>query len=51
MTRSGPTPGPGLGKYDGVMSDANVATGVGGQSKYYMMMVFCGNAIQKHHKT
>ena len=31
--------------------DASVETGVGGQAKYDMMMVFCGNALQKHHKT
>ena len=31
--------------------DATVETGVGGQVKYDMMMVFCGNALQKHHKT
>ena len=24
---------------------------MGGQAKYDMMMVFCGNALQKHHKT
>ena len=31
--------------------DASVETGVGGQAKYDMMMVFCGNALQKHHNT
>ena len=31
--------------------DASVETGVGGQAKYDVMMVFCGNALQKHHKT
>ena len=31
--------------------DASVETGVGGQAKYDMMMVFCGNALQKHNKT
>ena len=31
--------------------DASVETGVGGQAKYDMIMVFCGNALQKHHKT
>ena len=31
--------------------DASVETGVGGQAKYDMMTVFCGNALQKHHKT
>ena len=31
--------------------DASVETGVGGQAKYDMMMVFCGNALQTHHKT
>ena len=31
--------------------DASVETGVGGQAKYDMMMVFCGNTLQKHHKT
>ena len=31
--------------------DASVETGVGGQAKYDMMMVFCGNALQQHHKT
>ena len=28
--------------------DASVETGVGGQAKYDVMMVFCGNALQKH---
>ena len=27
--------------------DATVETGVGGQAKYDMMMVFCGNALKK----
>ena len=31
--------------------DASVETGVGGQAKYDMMMVFCGNALQQHHET
>ena len=31
--------------------DASVETGVGGQAKYDVMMVFCGNALQKHHNT
>ena len=31
--------------------DASVETGVGGQAKYDVMTVFCGNALQKHHKT
>ena len=31
--------------------DASVETGVGGQATYDMMMVFCVNALQKHHKT
>ena len=31
--------------------DTSVETGAGGQAKYDMMMVFCGNALQKHHKT
>ena len=31
--------------------DASVETGVGGQAKYDVKMVFCGNALQKHHKT
>ena len=31
--------------------DASVETGVGGQAKYDVMMVFCGNALQQHHKT
>ena len=31
--------------------DASVETGVGGQAKYDVMMVLCGNALQKHHKT
>ena len=30
--------------------DASVEAGVGGQAKYDMMVVFCGNALQKHHK-
>ena len=28
--------------------DASVETGVGGQAKYDVMTVFCGNALQKH---
>ena len=32
-------------------NDASVETGVGGQAKYDVMTVFCGNALQKHHKT
>ena len=31
--------------------DASVETGVGGQAKYDVMMVFCGNALQQHHET
>ena len=31
--------------------DASVETGVGGQAKYDVMMVFFGIALQKHHKT
>ena len=31
--------------------DASVETGVGGQAKYDVMMVFFGIAFQKHHKT
>ena len=31
--------------------DACVETGVGGQAKYDVMMVFFGIALQKHHKT
>ena len=31
--------------------DASVETGVGGQAKYDMMIVFCGNALQKYHNT
>ena len=31
--------------------DASVETGVGGQTKYDMMMVFCGNALQQYHET
>ena len=29
--------------------DASVETGVGGQAKYDMMMVFCGNALHRQH--
>ena len=29
--------------------DASVETGVGGQAKYDMMMVFCGNALHCQH--
>ena len=31
--------------------DASVETGVGGQAKYDVMMIFFGIALQKHHKT
>ena len=30
--------------------DASVETGVGGQAKYDVMMVFRGNALQQHHQ-
>ena len=29
----------------------SVETVDGGQAKYDVMMVFCGNALEKHHKT
>ena len=31
--------------------DTSVETGVGGQAKYDVMMVFCGNALQQHNKS
>ena len=37
-------PPTGLRKYDGVMIPLFRHTGVGGEAKYNVMMVFCGNA-------
>ena len=40
-------PATGLGKYDTWWCQCWV--GVGGQAKYDMMMVFCGNALHRQH--